>query len=212
MERIKEFKLWPIIVWLIIWEAASIIIGEKILIASPFDTLSTLWSLLKTSSLYIAITTSLLHVLTGFLIALILGFILGVEAFYHKHLKELIDPFMAVIKSIPVASFIILVLIGINMIKEGKEEEEKCDIEIGLKALLGMGIATSIDALAVGLSFAMNGQQHIYLYVMIIGIVTFIISVVGTNLGSKVGELLGSKAHYFGGTVLIILGLKALIG
>ena len=114
MERIKRFKLWPIIVWLIIWEAASIIIGEKILIASPFDTLSTLWSLLKTSSLYIAITTSLLHVLIGFLIALILGFILGVEAFYHKHLKELIDPFMAVIKSIPVASFIILVLIMVS--------------------------------------------------------------------------------------------------
>ena len=114
MERIKRFKLWPIIVWLIIWEAASIIIGEKILIASPFDTLSTLWSLLKTSSLYIAITTSLLHVLTGFLIASILGFILGVEAFYHKHLKELIDPFMAVIKSIPVASFIILVLIMVS--------------------------------------------------------------------------------------------------
>lgn len=111
-----------------------------------------------------------------------------------------------------ILAFIILVLIGINMIKEGKEEEEKCDIEIGLKALLGMGIATSIDALAVGLSFAMNGQQHIYLSVMIIGIVTFIISVVGTNLGSKVGELLGSKAHYFGGTVLIILGVKALIG
>ena len=57
-----------------------------------------------------------------------------------------------------ILAFIILLLIGINMIKEGKEEE-KCEVLIGLKALLGLGIATSIDALAVGLSFAMNGQE-----------------------------------------------------
>ena len=111
-----------------------------------------------------------------------------------------------------ILAFIILLLIGINMIKEGREEEEKCDVAIGLKALLGLGIATSIDALAVGLSFAMNGEQHIYFAVTIIGLVTFIISVIGTNLGSKVGEMLGSKAHYFGGTVLIVLGIKSLIG
>lgn len=111
-----------------------------------------------------------------------------------------------------ILAFIILLLIGINMIKEGREEEEKCDVVIGLKALLGLGIATSIDALAVGLSFAMNGQQHIYFAITIIGLVTFIISVIGTNLGSKVGEMLGSKAHYFGGAVLIVLGVKSLIG
>lgn len=111
-----------------------------------------------------------------------------------------------------ILAFIILLLIGINMIKEGREEEEKCDVVIGLKALLGLGIATSIDALAVGLSFAMNGEQHIYFAVTIIGLVTFIISVIGTNLGSKVGEMLGSKAHYFGGAVLIVLGVKSLIG
>lgn len=110
-----------------------------------------------------------------------------------------------------ILAFIILLLIGINMIKEGKEEE-KCEVLIGLKALLGLGIATSIDALAVGLSFAMNGQEKIYLSVGIIGIVTFIISVIGTNLGSKVGGLLGSKAHYFGGIVLILIGVKSLIG
>ena len=58
----------------------------------------------------------------------------------------------------------------------------------------------------------MNGQEKIYLSVGIIGIGTFIISVIGTNLGSKVGELLGSKAHYFGGIVLILIGVKSLIG
>ena len=99
------------------------------------------------------------------------------------------------------------------MIKEGKEEE-KCEVLIGLKALLGLGIATSIDALAVGLSFAMNGQEKIYLSVGIIGIVTFIISVIGTNLGSKVGAVSYThlRAHYFGGIVLILIGVKSLIG
>lgn len=109
-----------------------------------------------------------------------------------------------------ILAFIILLLIGINMIKEGKDED-KCEVLIGIKALLGLGIATSIDALAVGLSFAMNGQDRILLSVGIIGVVTFIISMLGTNLGSRVGEVLGSKAHYFGGIVLILIGIKSLI-
>lgn len=110
-----------------------------------------------------------------------------------------------------ILAFIILLLIGINMIKEGKEEEE-CKTIIGLKSLLILGVATSVDALAVGLSFAMNGQQRILLSVGVIGIVTFIISVIGANLGSRIGELLGSKAHYFGGIVLILIGIKSLLG
>lgn len=109
-----------------------------------------------------------------------------------------------------IVAFIILVLIGINMIREAGEEES-CDTIVGIKALLGLGIATSIDALAVGLSFSMEGREHIVIPALIIGVTTFIISFIGTNLGSKVGNILGGKAHYFGGAILILLGVKTLI-
>ncbi len=106
-------------------------------------------------------------------------------------------------------AFIILVGIGINMIRE--EAEESCDVVIGLKALMSLGIATSIDALAVGLTFSINGEKEIVFPGIIIGIVTFIISFLAIFLGERVGSVLGKKAHYLGGTILIILGIKTLV-
>lgn len=108
-----------------------------------------------------------------------------------------------------IVAFIILLAIGINMIRE--DGEEKCDVVVGIKNLLTLGIATSIDALAIGLSFAMNGENMIFLSSNIIGVVTFIISFLGTTLGNRLGSVLGGKAHYLGGTILILLGVKALI-
>lgn len=109
-----------------------------------------------------------------------------------------------------ILAFIILVGIGINMIREAGEEEE-CSIVNSFKTLMVLGIATSIDALAVGLSFSMEGKKEILIPVIIIGIVTFIISFIGTTLGNKVGSFLGNKAHYLGGGILILLGIKSLI-
>lgn len=109
-----------------------------------------------------------------------------------------------------IIAFIILVLIGLNMIREAGEDES-CEVLIGLKALFSLGVATSIDALAVGLSFSMEGRSDILIPAVIIGATTFIISFIGTNLGNKVGNVLGGKAHYLGGGILILLGIKTLI-
>lgn len=108
-----------------------------------------------------------------------------------------------------IVAFVILLIIGINMIRESGEEQ--CEVIVGIKSLLTLGVATSIDALAVGLSFAMNGEKMILIPALIIGIVTLIISFLGTTLGNKLGSILGNKAHYLGGTILILLGIKALI-
>lgn len=109
-----------------------------------------------------------------------------------------------------IISFIILTIVGINMIRDSGEETE-CDKNINLKNLLILGIITSIDALAVGLSLAMNGEKDIFLISLVIGVVTFIISNLGVIFGNSLGKIIGNKAHYLGGSILILLGIKALL-
>lgn len=108
-----------------------------------------------------------------------------------------------------IIAFIILVLIGINMIRESGEDGDE-NISLGLKSLFVLGVATSIDALAIGLSFSIEGIKNIYTPAMIIGIVTFFICFSGTYLGKKVGSILQNKAHRFGGAILILIGIKTL--
>lgn len=108
-------------------------------------------------------------------------------------------------------AFILLILIGGNMIKEalGKDEEEM-DASMTVKSMLILAIATSIDALAVGVSFAFMQVQIVWA-VSFIGVVTFALSAVGVKVGSIFGMKYKSKAEFFGGAVLIIIGLKILL-
>lgn len=116
-----------------------------------------------------------------------------------------------------IIAFIILVYLGINMIKEAKNEgNEECSCKTdkgnNLKNLLFMGIATSIDALAVGFTFSLMKVTNIYFQASIIGIVTFIIAGCGVAMGHKFGTILESKAQYLGGAILVLIGVKTLIG
>lgn len=110
-------------------------------------------------------------------------------------------------------AFVLLAFIGINMIRESFssecEEQMKKDPN-NLKVLFVMAIATSIDALAVGVSFAMVGT-HITLPAVMIGTITFIISFIGVFIGKTAGEVFEKKAELFGGIILIIIGIKILI-
>lgn len=113
-------------------------------------------------------------------------------------------------------TFIILGFLGINMIKEGHEEsscnENHCDTAVS-KGLFALGVATSIDALAVGFTFSLSENiPNIYASVLLIGVTTFIISAAGVFIGKKFGTLLESKAQYLGGIILILLGVKSLAG
>ena len=108
-------------------------------------------------------------------------------------------------------AFILLALIGFNMIKEawGSDEDEIDDtLEIG--NLLMLSIATSIDALAVGITFAFF-EVSIVLSTSLIGIITFIICIIGVKVGNVFGEKYKSKAELMGGIILIAMGLKILI-
>ena len=109
-------------------------------------------------------------------------------------------------------AFILLSLIGINMIKEGKEEKEKKEKihSISFKDILLLAIATSIDALAVGVSFAFL-KVNLFEAVITIGITTFILSFVCVLFGKKLSSLCEKYAEYLGGIILILLGIKILI-
>ena len=111
-------------------------------------------------------------------------------------------------------AFILLAIIGGNMIKESFDKCDDCkDSSLGFKAMLLMAIATSVDALAVGVSFAFTDfdpDWFVYIAFVLIGIITFTLSSVGVKIGNIFGTKYKSKAEFAGGFILILLGLKIL--
>lgn len=114
------------------------------------------------------------------------------------------------------AAFILLAFIGVKMIidawrecgeEQVKGEEKKLDI----KELLVLSVATSIDALAVGVTFALLPELNIGYSVAIIGVITFLISAIGVVIGNRFGSKYQRKAEFAGGAILVIIGIKILL-
>ncbi len=116
-------------------------------------------------------------------------------------------------KFIPWIALILLCYIGGNMLKDGiqNKEEEVETAEVGFKALLVQGIATSIDALSVGFTIAEYGFLMAVVAALIIGVLTFFICFVGLALGKKFGTVFSNKATIMGGIILIVIGLEIFI-
>ena len=107
-------------------------------------------------------------------------------------------------------AFVLLGLIGINMVKEAlSNDEEQADDSIAVKEMFVLAVATSIDALAVGITFAFL-NVHIVSAASMIGVCTFLISFVGVKIGNIFGTKYKSKAELAGGIILILLGFKIL--
>ncbi len=108
-------------------------------------------------------------------------------------------------------AFGLLALIGINMIREAiGEESEKVSDSVDLKTMVVLAIATSIDALAVGITFAFL-KTNLWIVVSSIGIITFVLSMLGVVIGNKFGNKYERKAQIVGGTILILMGTKILM-
>ncbi len=132
-----------------------------------------------------------------------LGYLLGVQ-FQDKITS--IDHWIA---------FVLLAVIGINMIRESRssECEDGCEQEtdaLDVRTMFLLAVATSIDALAVGITFAFL-KVHIVAAVSFIGVTTFTISAIGVQIGNVFGTRYKSKAELAGGIILILLGLKILL-
>ena len=110
---------------------------------------------------------------------------------------------------------LLLVIIGVNMLKEAFGKDEECDscgsADLGVKTMFVMAVTTSIDALAVGISLAMAGDVNIVLSVILIGICTCLLSMAGVKIGSIFGSRFEKKAQLAGGIILILLGVKILL-
>lgn len=109
-------------------------------------------------------------------------------------------------------AFGLLALIGGNMLKEALSgEEEAADADLSVKTMFLMAVATSIDALAVGISLAMAGDVNIWVAVSLIGVTTFVLSAIGVAVGNIFGSRYEKKAELAGGVILILLGIKILL-
>jgi len=130
----------------------------------------------------------------------LIGYLLGIG------FKEYIDAFDHWI------AFGLLALIGANMLREslGKEEHSSIDCSLGFRQMLLLAIATSIDALAVGVSFAILNVNILW-SITIIGITTFLFSFAGMKIGEIFGTKYKTPAEIAGGIILILIGLKILL-
>ena len=114
-------------------------------------------------------------------------------------------------------AFLLLAIIGINMLKEVFEKEECCccceeqNADLSVKTMFVMAVATSIDALAVGISLAMAGNVNIWTAALFIGLCTFSFSAAGVKIGNVFGARFEKKAQLAGGVILILIGLRILL-
>ncbi len=113
-------------------------------------------------------------------------------------------------------AFILLGIIGVNMLKEALEKKDCCACEehnadMSVKTMFVMAVATSIDALAVGISLAMAGNVNIWMAALLIGICTCGFSAAGVRIGNVFGSRFEKKAQVAGGAILILLGLNILL-
>ena len=109
-------------------------------------------------------------------------------------------------------AFILLSIIGGKMVKDAFSQgnSENCNEDVGFKTMIVLAIATSIDALAVGITFAFL-NVNIILAIALIGSITFFLSVIGTKVGNIFGDRYENKAELLGGVILIFLGIKILL-
>ena len=129
----------------------------------------------------------------------VIGYFLGVS--FADRIKS-VDHWIA---------FVLLALIGGNMIREAfGKEEERASADLDVKTMFIMAVATSIDALAVGVTFAFL-NQNMPLAVSLIGVTTFMLSMLGVKVGNLFGVKYKSKAEFIGGLILILLVAKILL-
>lgn len=132
----------------------------------------------------------------------LIGYLVG---YNFRHLVESFDHWIA---------FVLLCVIGFNMVKESfSSESESLNDEFSFKSMLPLAVATSIDALAVGVSYAFLPEMDdkIIPAILFIGIITFTLSAIGVRIGNHFGTKYKSKAEFTGGVILVVIGVKILL-
>ncbi len=110
----RKIKIWAVVFWLLVWQGVSQVLGQEILLVSPVSVLGRLLELAVTADFWSSIAFSIIRIMGGFLLAAFLGILLGALAAGVPPVRQLLEPAVLTIKSIPVASFVILVLIWVS--------------------------------------------------------------------------------------------------
>ena len=124
---------------------------------------------------------------------------------------ELAEKFDAFAKAAPFIGFALLIVIGTKMILEGALKKDEGAVITSFPMLLLQGVATSIDALSVGFAIENYSFLEAIISCIIIGVLTFIICILGVIIGKKIGDKLNSKATIIGGIILIVIGVIILV-
>lgn len=109
-----KIKIWAVAVWLVIWQAVSMWIGQEILLVSPVTVLSALIKMMGEGRFWLSVVFSLLRIIGGFFLAVVAGIVLASLAAVFQKVQEFLEPFIVTVKSIPVASFVILILVWVS--------------------------------------------------------------------------------------------------
>lgn len=113
-KKTKKIKWWTVLLWLLVWQLASINIGQEILLVSPVRVVQRLFELVRETAFWSSIGYSFTKIVSGFLLALVLGFIMGGLSSRFSFVRNILALPVAVVKATPVASFIILALVWID--------------------------------------------------------------------------------------------------
>ena len=151
---------------------------------------------------------SLLVAVGGMAVGAVIGILIGLVSGYAGGGVDAV--LMRIMDGMSAFPFVLLALIGGNMIKESRDQACSCDASLRVLDMLGLAVATSIDALAVGVTFAFL-EVPILPAVSLIGATTFLLSVLGALLGRMFGLRYKSRAELLGGAVLILMGLNILL-
>lgn len=145
-------------------------------------------------------------------IAVFFGFFQALMPFLGYHLGKTFESYITSIDHW--IAFVLLAYIGIKMIRDAFDDDDEvscpADPRLDIKELFVLAVATSIDALAVGIAFSFT-ETNIYENILIIGTVTFALAFLGVVIGNKFGSRFKQKAQVSGGAILVLLGIKLLL-
>lgn len=152
-----------------------------------------------------------------FIIPLVFGFFQFIMPLIGYSFANVLSRNISIInESIHIIAFLLLSYIGIKMIYESivnkKKETDNISDDSNVKLIIVQGLITSVDALSAGFAFSNYNLYYAIIASIIIGIVTFIMCVIGANIGHKVGSILADNAKIYGGIILILIGIKIFLG
>lgn len=180
--NVKLYNILSVIFWLTIWQISSTVISEEILLVSPLSVINTLFSIAHTSDFWISIIFSFSKIILGFILAIFAGILMTGLSYKFELVKYILNPAIVTIKSVPVASFVILALVWIDSKNLSIFTSFLMAMPIVYTNVLEGLLSTDIKLLEMAYVFKLNLMKKI-IYIYIPHITPFFISSCSLSIG-----------------------------